>query len=602
MNSQIKICQNCSQDFTIEPEDFAFYEKIKVPAPTFCPQCRMMRRFTWRNERIFHHNVCAMSGKKIISGFAPDSQMTVYDRELWWGDEWDAIRSGREYDFSQPFFTQFRALLAETPVPAVFNARTENCAYSQHTGEYKNGYLVSASWEGENISYSSRCNQSKDCTDVFVTQGCELCYEVVSAVKCYRVSFSQQVENCTNSAFLFDCKGCTDCFGCVGLRNKSNYIFNEPYTKEEYKKKLAEISTESFGNIQMAKEKFATIKKQALRKYANILRSENVTGDNIEGSANCHSCFDIVGDVRDCKFVLNALQLEQTYDGYGIGGHAELLYEVFDSGVTGANQRFGIAIYASNDIQYSYNCHSSSHLFACVGLRNKQYCILNKQYTKEEYEALVPKIIQHMNDMPYTDKKGRVYKYGEFFPPELSPFAYNETIAQEYFPLTKEEAEKQGYKWKDPDTKDYKITTKPQDLPDHVKDVTDSITKEVIGCMSTNPDARSGRGPDPEASGCTTAFKIIPQELQFYRQMNLPLPRLCPNCRHYERLAQRNPLKLWHRTCQCAGTKSENGIYTNTATHTHHGIEHCSNEFETSYPPERKEIVYCEACYQQEVV
>jgi len=199
--------------------------------------------------------------------------------------------------------------------------------------------------------------------------------------------------------------------------------------------------------------------------------------------------------------------------------------------------------------------------------------------------------------MPYMDQKGRVYRYGEFFPPELSPFAYNETIAQEYFPLTKEEAEAQGYRWRDPDTKNYTITKLPSALPDHIKDVNDSILKETIGCAHAAPPAGGCNHQ------CTTAFKIIPEELQFYRRMNLPLPRLCPNCRHYERLAQRNPLRLWHRQCMCDPSTSSGQAtkYQNTAKH-FHGDKPCPNEFETSYSPERPEIVYCEQCYNAEVV
>jgi hypothetical protein len=230
-------------------------------------------------------------------------------------------------------------------------------------------------------------------------------------------------------------------------------------------------------------------------------------------------------------------------------------------------------------------------LFGCVGLRNKQYCILNKQFTKEKYEELVSKIIVHMNEMPFVDAKGRTYRYGEFFPPEISPFAYNETLVQEHFPLTKEQAIGRGYRWKEPDTKEYQITKSSGVLPDHIRDTTDDILKETIGC------AHEGKCTHQ----CTTAFRIIPEELSFYRRMNLSLPRLCPNCRHYERLAQRNPLKLWHRKCQCAGGKSENGIYQNTGKHQHQD-NHCPNEFETSYSPERREIVYCESCYQAEVI
>jgi len=32
--SETRICQNCQQEFIVEPEDFLFYEKMKVPPPT----------------------------------------------------------------------------------------------------------------------------------------------------------------------------------------------------------------------------------------------------------------------------------------------------------------------------------------------------------------------------------------------------------------------------------------------------------------------------------------------------------------------------------------------------------------------------------------
>jgi hypothetical protein len=56
---------------------------------------------------------------------------------------------------------------------------------------------------------------------------------------------------------------------------------------------------------------------------------------------------------------------------------------------------------------------------------------LNKQYTKEEYNILVPKIIEHMIS---TGERG------EFFPPKYAPFGYNESLANEYFPLRQTEA------------------------------------------------------------------------------------------------------------------------------------------------------------------
>ncbi len=204
----------------------------------------------------------------------------------------------------------------------------------------------------------------------------------------------------------------------------------------------------------------------------------------------------------------------------------------------------------------------------------------------------MPKIIDQMNQLPYLDKKGIRYPYGEFFPVELSMFAYNETIAQDYLPLTKEKAEARGYSWQKNDAKDYQISISTDNLPDEIDDVKDDILKEIIEC------AHQGKCNEE----CATAFRIIPQELEFYRKLGLPLPRLCFNCRHIQRIKKRNPMKLWPRTCECDGLASRQSLiaYTNTAEH-FHGSAPCPNQFETSYAPDRPEIVYCESCYNSEV-
>jgi tRNA(Ile)-lysidine synthase TilS/MesJ len=50
MKPETKNCQNCKKDFVIEQEDFNFYERIKVPPPTWCSQCRTIRRFVCSNS------------------------------------------------------------------------------------------------------------------------------------------------------------------------------------------------------------------------------------------------------------------------------------------------------------------------------------------------------------------------------------------------------------------------------------------------------------------------------------------------------------------------------------------------------------------------
>ena len=359
-----------------------------------------------------------------------------------------------------------------------------------------------------------------------------------------------------------------NCFGCVGLVNKQYHIFNQPYKKEEYEKFLKDNQ----GSYKKHLENLKKLRKLSLtipHRYARIYKSANSNGDDLSETRNTHDSFSST-ETENSKYLFYIRnKAKDCQDTSFQGWNSELLYEIAH-GFSGNNIAFGVRNHFNRNARYNEECQECSDIFGCEGLRKKQYCILNKQYTKEEYKKFVPKIIEHMNEMPYVDQKGRIYKYGEFFPSDLSPFAYNETIAQEYFPLDKEKAFKQGFLWEDGEARNYKIDIENKDIPDNIKDIADDIINKVIACE------HNGKCKEQ----CTEAFKIIPEEFKFYKRMNLPLPRFCPNCRHYQRINLRNPLKLWHRKCM---------------------KKDCENEFETSYAPERLEVIYCERCYQQEI-
>ena len=603
LQSETRVCQNCKNSFTIDASDFDFYEKIKVPPPTWCPECRRIRRMMWRNERTLYKREDAKTGKLIFSQFSPRAPVRIYDVDFWRSDEWDPSEYRKNYDFSCPFFEQFYNLLSSVPLISRFIVGNFiNSDYCMNASYLKNCYLVFATTAAENTLYSVTATYCKDSMELYSCKECELCYNSIFCTKCSRSHFSFNCESCLDVWFSRDCIGCSYCFGCSNLRNKSYYIFNNPYSKEEYFKKIEEFDLGSSNAINELNRRSNQIWNLSPVKFLNGLHNVSVSGNYIFNSKNVFDSYRVWGgeDCKHCQDLVTPTSRDcQDFNSYGL--NAELVYECCVVGTNVSGLKFcWLCDTNCTEIQYSILCNNSSNLFGCIGLRSKQYCILNKQYTKEEYERLVPKIIEHMNKMPYIDKKGRVYKYVEFFPPELSPFAYNETIAQEYFPLTKEEALKQGYSWKEPEERNVKPDIKTDELPDHIKDVKDSIIGKVIQCAHSKikEDGTLEQGCNEQ---CTTAFKIIEPELQFYRRMNLPLPRLCPNCRHYQRLKQRNPLKLWHRKCMCGGRTSENGVYKNTIKH-FHGNQPCPNEFETSYSPDRPEIVYCEKCYLAEVV
>lgn len=580
MNSEIKNCQNCKQDFVIEPEDFNFYQKIKVPPPTWCPECRAMRRLIWRNERSLYHNTCAFSGKKIISMFAPETGLTVYDRDIWWSDQWDPFDYGVDYDFSRPFFEQYQELLQRVPLANLGNTNMVKSDYANHSLDCRNCFLIFASMTAENVYYSTGMVSVKDSFDLYKITKSEQCLEDVLCAGIFNTHFTYDSDECINSMFLTSCLNVQESLGCVNLRHKSHCIFNQQYSKEEYLKKRAEYDLGSYQALEKFKKEYAEFLKKQFRRYAFIYKSVNVTGDNIMNSKNGRMLFDIFGEAENCKHMYHvALGLKESYDGYGAGARAEFLYESVDTGLDGSKQFFSVLNHGCLETHYTYMCYSAKFLFGCVGVRNHDYAILNKKYTKAQYEELLLKIIKHMDEMPYIDQQGRVYKYGEFFPIELSPFYYNETIVQEYYPLDKKTVLVYGLGWKEKTERDYKVEIKTEDLPDHVNDADESIVGKVIECLH--------QGSCHEQ--CTEAFKILPEELQFYKKINVALPRLCPNCRHFNRLSRRNPMKIWPRSCMCEQSSH------------FHGDQKCEVEFQTSYAPDRSEIVYCEKCYQQEV-
>ena len=564
MNSETKICQNCKQNFTIDPEDFDFYNKVNVPPPTFCWQCRFQRRIAARNERKLFRNKSAKSGADIITLYPPASGIPVYTQEEWWADDWDQMATGRDYDFKRNFFDQLFDLVKVAPRFGQSVVNIINSLYSANASYLKNCYLLFNSNSSEDSAYGNAVDACKDSYDNSHISQSERCYECFWMTNCYECRGSSQCVDCHGMWFSKNCRGCSDCIGCVNLTKQKYCIFNVPYSKEEYEKKKAEMKLNTHSGLRQAQAKAKEFWLKFPNKCIEGIQNDNVTGAYVTNSKNVHYGY-LVREGKDMKYV-QYQQVPKNEDCYDIsiwGENNQLAYENTACGHGTQRVKFSLECYTDlRDIEYCICCCSSSNLFGCVGIRKKEYCILNKQYSKEEYEALRAKIIQHMKDMPYTDKKGNVYKYGEFFPIELSAFGYNSSTAIQHFPLTKEEAMAQGYKWNDEDAKAYETTMQASEIPDVIEDVQDDILKQLIACES-----------------CSKAYRLIQNELTFLRSQKLPVPRKCIDCRYEARIAQRNKAFLYDRTC-----------------------EKCSVDIKTSYSPDQPEIVYCEACYQAEVV
>lgn len=572
-------CQNCKQDFTILPDDFSFYEKIKVPPPTFCPECRLIRRLQSRNERVLFKTECALCKNPTITGYHPDNAYIIYCSNCYNSDKWDPLSYGVEYDFSKTFFEQYSELQKKVPHKGLYEIMSQNSAFSNYVFSSKDIYLSFTVVDSEWIYYTrsaDRCKESMDCYNIL---DCESCYGCIQTSKSYGSSYLIESKDCVSSHFLFDCVNCTDCFMSSNLRNKQYYFRNEQLSKDEYKKMIESVHMSTISSASLLRNELKTLVLNSIHRFSTIIGSVDCTGDNIIRSKNTKDSFHST-ETENSRFAMRTVGMKDSYDVVG-SLQSELLYEVHGGARGSMNSHFVNIGTATIDSEYTDHCINVKNVFGSVSLNQQSYCILNKQYTKEEYTLLVQRVKNHMNDMPYIDANGRVYSFGEYFPQICSPFAYNESAAQEFFPLTKEEIIKKGYLYREAQVSDYTPTITPTTLPDDIKDITTQITDEIIECEHNRVCIKHR---------CVGAFKINSEELLFYKKFNLPLPNLCPNCRHYERLEYVHMPILYKRKCNCSVQKH---IHTN---------DRCDVEFETSYSLDRPEKVYCEKCYQQEVL
>lgn len=542
-----KICTATGIEFELTKEEIARREELGVPLPTLCPTERMRQRLMFRNEHTLFRRKCDGTGKTIISLYPPEFKNTVYDNEHWWSDNWDAKNLGREFDFTKPFFEQFQELWKKVPkIARIQQGEMENSTFTNAVSNLKNCYLVFSSNSAEDSLYCLNADKNRDCVDCFFIFKSELLYECSDCSECYSCTHSQRLRTCTETHWSSDCLGCQNCFACVGLRKKEFQILNKPCTKEEWGELIKNPE-----NQQKALKDLRDVYLKSPRKYAEMLHCEDSTGDFLLHSRKASSCWDST-DLEDCMYcdgLRNAKDcLDVSY--YGCSGENVGLFNCEAVGHGASDVMCSKLIWGgSNSIAYSYECFASNNLIGCCGLKRAEYCIFNKQYSKEEYFKVREKIVSHMK------KTG---EWGSFFPPNMSPFCYNDTTAYDYLPLSKAEVIKNGWQWREEENSALYNGPKVE-IPNSISNTSNDICDKILTCEATGKN-----------------YRIQRAELKFYRKMNLPLPKVCPDERLRRRLSTRNPRFLWERKC-----------------------DNCKTKIMTTFDPDRPEKVFCEKCYQE---
>jgi hypothetical protein len=456
----------------------------------------------------------------------------------------------QDYDENRPFFEQLKELQEKIPHPHQNGSNNTKCDWCDDVWNSKNCYLSRSMEECEDLFYSYRNLRVKNSIDVDVCYTSEKCYDSLDCYHSYKLFYSKHSRDCIDSYFLYDCRNCQNCFMCWNLRGKSYCIENIQYKREEYLEKIKAFNLGSYESIQSFKKQFDKITKNDLVHRLNFnLKIYNSEGNYLLDCKDCHNC-NTISESEDCWNSIRAMRKKSDIDS------SNSWYSELTGNCSGCSHCYALKYCSWSTSRYSEYldlCLECEYCFGCVGLKKKKYCILNKQYTKDEYETLKNKIIA---DMRKRDE------YGKFLPYSMSAGPFNFSNSFLYFPETKkEDILKLGGYWEEVDESHIEgmLTS---ELPDDIKDVPDTIITQALICPETG-----------------WRFNIAQNELSFYKENNIPLPQKHFDVRTKDRLKYLTVLQAYPYIC-C----------------------YCEKNIEAYYLPEwgYKKIA-CEECYKQNI-
>jgi hypothetical protein len=553
---QERVCRVSGKKFYITAEDIEFYKKMQVPLPTLSPNERTRKKLGFFNIYNLFFNKSAKTGKKIVSIYPKNTPYKIWEYQLWNSDEFNPFNYGVDYDYEKSFFKQYKKFQLQVPRTNLNIINAINSNFTNYVNNVKNCYLVTDAKDAEDCQHSTYAVGSKNCHFSYGATKSDACYEcnmVQNSYKCFFVEFSN---DCIESSFLFDCRNCQNCFMSSNLRHQNYVFYNQQLSKSEYQEKMKGINFGNREEIEKLQQDFFKLKKKAIHRANNNEKNINCTGDYLKNSKNCHSCF-FVFESENMAYCVGNLKHKDSYDMVG-GVGSELSYETMSVNAGSYQTKFSTTVTDLRNSEYCDYCKNCFDCFACIGLKNKKFCIFNKQYSEEEYWQKLDEIKTKML------KDG---EYGEFFPKELAPISYNISVATSYGGYDDLEiAKKYGYKIEEveepnPDTQN---EINIDEIPDDIKDVTDDILTKVIIDEKNNKK-----------------FKYTKEELEFHRKYNLALPT-----EHYSAILARKRIAL--------GPIDFNPKYRNCAK--------CNEKTQVTFPenhPDAPLKVYCEKCYNE---
>ena len=514
-----RVCAITGEKWMMTEEEIGWYRKFNVPPSKYSPSARIKLVMGYFVVFDMWYNKHADTGAPIISTTHPASGIRVLPDLEWFNR--DFISHGQNLQASNSFFDQLYALSRRVPVAATFNYKVpENSVAFISFGD-QDSYFVLAC-KSKRSFFCGNAHDVEDSAELVAVENVRQSYAVVHSQRIFNCRFLLECYDCINSHFLFDCRNCEFCFGATNQRNKKYLWFNEQLSKEEWERRFAEIdlrSREALDEIQ--------------QHFSELMQTQTVWPENFNVNAVDSSGEYIIEstDVRDGYYIMRGCRnLDNSCYAFGLPSHdcytvcapigaSDCYYGI---GQEQCSQvRFALSILARNmNTEYCNVCFDCENCFGCIGLRHKKFCILNKQYTEEEYWKVLDELKCAMLD------RG---EYGELPPMKFGTQHWSGSGARVLYGASKDECLKLG-------AVDFPVGAEGSEGPivdsaslhslDSIPDRIDSI-EEVTGKPYFDPAANR-------------RFSYQKTELELYARLGVAPPRKHPTRRltdHYHEMS-----------------------------------------------------------------
>ena len=441
-----RVCKKTGASFEISEHELQLRRKLHAPLPHYSPVYRFRQLLAFWPQLSLSRRKCDYSGRDIVSVYDESCPYPVWHRADWLQH---AAPPQAQFNPSREFFEQLWELFQQCAIPHNIGLANENCEYTADWWHSKNCYLSYSGLRCEDCYYCFRVVGLKDCQYSIFSYDSELCSTILNCHTCYSLLVSINCRNCRDSAFLFDCRNCEHCLFCWNLRGKKYCIGNEQLSREEYFKRRAEYDFSSRAAFQNAVVQFRSI--LMTRAYWKALDHEQAvdsSGGYLNNTSNVENCF-YVSDGQDCCHCVRGHKVKDTIDTV-MGFCSELLVHSVLA-LESYDVRYCDNVVRSKYLEYCANCNNCENCFACCGLVDKQFCLLNRQLSKEEYHRAVSEIQTHLR---------ATGEYGNFFPGYFAAGPYEDSLASLYFPLSLAEQIELNFR----------VNKNPQRRPQRAKD------------------------------------------------------------------------------------------------------------------------------------